>query len=185
MESILKTLFPCLPLRPAEGSIQLPSEKQPYRSLSYQSFAETLTVSNEKPTLTIEEAAESIVSTLLSASKAGSSLDAEIQSLVHRAGGWSQYLATKILTAVEAVLKAGKKMSAPMQQAYDKACEQAKELEVWASDHPLAVEVLCTVIALGVLVVLTPYVVEYLGFCFGFGELGPIEGKPLIPCDYK
>ena len=113
------------------------------------------------------------MSAILDADKTGPSLDATIRSLVHQAGGWSEYLATKILTALEAVLKAGKQMNAAMQEAYDKACEAAKKIEGFAADHPIATAVFCTVIALGVLVVLAPYVVELLGF----GEVGPIEGK--------
>ena len=110
---------------------------------------------------------------MLDADKNGPSLDATIQSLVHQAGGWSEYLATKILSALEAVLKAGKQMNPAMQEAYDKACEAAKMIEGFVADHPIATAVFCTVIALGVLVVLSPYVLELIGF----SELGPVEGK--------
>lgn len=131
-----------------------------------------------------EEAASSIVSALLDADKAGpngATLDVTIQSLVHQAGGWSEYLAERIFAAVEVVLKAKEPMKGVMQEAYDKACEAATEIEGFAVDHPIATAVFCTVIVLGILVVITPYVVEYLGFCAGFGELGPIEGKPSFP----
>ena len=64
-------------------------------------------------------------------------------------------------------------MNPAMQEAYDKACEAAKMIEGYAADHPIATAVFCTVIALGVLVLLAPYALEFLGF----GELGPIEGK--------
>ena len=117
------------------------------------------------------------MSAMLDADKIGPSLDASIQSIVHAAGGWSEYLAKKILAALEAVLKAGKQLSAAMQEAYDKAYDAFQKTEGFAADHPMATEVLCTVIALGILVVLAPYVVELLGYCAGFGELGPIEGK--------
>ena len=114
---------------------------------------------------------------MMSADEAGPSLDATIQSIVHQAGGWSEYLAGKSLAALEAVLKSGRRLSAAMQGAYDKACAAFKATEGFAADHPIATEVLITVLALGVLIVLMPYVVEYLGFCAGFGELGPIEGR--------
>ena len=108
------------------------------------------------------------------ADKNGPSLRATIQSLVHTAGGWSEYLAKKVVAALEAVLKAGEPLNAAMQEAYDKAYEALRMTEGFAADHPA---VFWTVLALGLLVVLAPYAVEWLGFCAGFGELGPIEGK--------
>ena len=110
---------------------------------------------------------------MMGADKAGPSLDATVGSIVHQAGGWSEYLAAKVLAALEAVLKAGKPLSAPMEEAYDKSCEALKTTEGFAADHPIATGVLITVIALGILVVFAPYGLELLGF----GELGPIEGK--------
>lgn len=100
-------------------------------------------------------------------------LDVTIQSLVHEAGGWSEYLTEKLLAALEAVLRAAEPMNAAMQEAFDKACEAAKVFEGFAADHPVATAVFCTVIAVGILVLLAPYAVEILGF----GELGSIEGK--------
>ena len=64
-------------------------------------------------------------------------------------------------------------MNEVMSVAYTKACEAAKAIEGFAADHPLATAVFCTIIALGVLVVLTPFVLEALGFA----SLGPVEGK--------
>lgn len=110
---------------------------------------------------------------MMDAEKAGPSLDATIQSIVHAAGGWSEYLAAKALAALEAVLKASKPLNAAMQVAYDKACEAFKATQGFASDHPIATEVVITVIALGILVELAPYVLELLGFA----ELGPVEGE--------
>lgn len=78
----------------------------------------------------------------------------------------------KILAVLQTVLEAGKPLTAAMRSAYDVACRAVEETEGFAADHP----VFCTLVALGVLVVLAPYVVEYLGFCAGFGEAGPVEG---------
>lgn len=103
-------------------------------------------------------------------------LDAKIASLVHQAGGWSEYLAAKVLAALETVLRAGKDLGPALSAAYERACEAAKGIPGFAADHPLATAVFCTVVALGVLVVLAPYVLEILGF----GELGPVEGKESI-----
>ena len=94
--------------------------------------------------------------------------------------GWSEYLATKILSALEAVLKAGETMNTEMQDAYDKACEAAKGFEGFAAEHPVATAVFCTVIAIGILMVLAPYAVELLGF----GELGLVEGESCVFFDF-
>ena len=73
----------------------------------------------------------------------------------------------------DGALKAGRKMNGPMSAAYDKAVEAAEVFKDFAKDHPLVIAAFVTVIAIGVLVVLAPGVLELLGF----GELGPIEGK--------
>lgn len=117
------------------------------------------------------------MSAISDADKIGSSLRATIQSHVHAAGGWSEYLAKKIVLAMEAVLKAGDTLKGPMQEMKDKAEEALKATEGFATDHPVWMAVIFTVIALGILVLVAPYAVEWLGFCAGFGELGPIEGK--------
>ena len=174
MDSLLKAIFPCLPIR---RSIQLPTETAKYQHIFEKATLQPATHGGLKPILGSDEAALSIMSAILDADKLGPSLDATIQSLVHQAGGWSKYLATKILAALEAILKAGKPMNAAMQEACDKACEAAKLIEGFTSDHPTATAVFCTVIALGVLVVLAPYALEILGF----SELGPIEGESRLP----
>ncbi len=179
LSSLLKAIFPCLPL---ERGIQLPTD-----TAGYHDFSEKISVppslraqpspnGGNKSKLSIEQAATSIVSTLMDADKAGPSLDATIQSIVHQAGGWSEYLAQKVLVAVESVLKSDS-MNAAMREAYDKAYIAFTEVEGFAVEHPIATAVFCTVIALGVLALLVPSVVELLGFCAGFGELGPVEGK--------
>ena len=175
MASLLKALFPCLPI---ERRIQLPTETADYHHISEKAAYQPSTHGGNKPRLSSDEAASSIVSAMWDADTTGHSLDVTIQSLVHQAGGWSEYLATKILSALEAVLKAGKQMNGAMQEAYDKACEAAKVIEGFAADHPIATAVFCTVIALGVLVVLAPYALEWLGFA----ELGPVKGKYRFLC---
>lgn len=64
-------------------------------------------------------------------------------------------------------------MNGAMKEAYDKACDAAKVIEGFAAEHPIATAVFCTVIALGVSVVLIPYLIEALGF----SALGPVEGN--------
>ena len=177
MGSLIKTIFPCLPIRKTERSIQLPIETEKHQYVSENAAVQLSPYGSEKSRLCTEEAATSIVSAMWDADQMGPSLDASIQSLVHQAGGWSDYLAHKVVASLEAVLKAEKPVNAAMQEAYDRACELAKEIEGFEADHPVATAVFCTVIALGVLVILAPYVVEWLAIWIGMGESGPIEGK--------
>ena len=173
LSSILKAVFPCLLVGTAGRAIQLPTDTARYQLMSEKISVQPRPYGGRKPKLSNDEAAESIVAAMMDADKAGPSLDATIQSIVHQAGGWSEYLAAKALAALEAVLKAGRPLSAAMQDAYDKAYAAFKATEGFAADHPIATEVLITVIALGILVELAPYVLGWLGFA----ELGPIEGK--------
>lgn len=166
---ILTTIFPCLPLRPADRAIQLPT-------------TETRQLTSEKQdsisSAQIDAAASRIVSTILTASKPtpNPSLTASIESHVHSAGGWSSYLAQRILSALEIVLKSGKERNAALQDAYDKAVEAANVFEGFVAEHPVVVGVFVTVVAVGVLVLLAPYAVEMLGFA----EVGPVEGEFLF-----
>ncbi|KAI4146237.1 MAG: hypothetical protein L6R39_003535 [Caloplaca ligustica] len=168
MNGILSTIFACGSRR--ERYIQLPTgnsnqhPSQPEKS--------TVDYSSEKTVhLTCEEAATRIVNTLFEANKDSPPLIAQIDGIAHQAGGWSEWLAGKTREGLEAALKAGKGMNTAVAAAYARACEAAKVFEHFAEDHPLATAVFVTVIAIGVLVILAPYVVELLGF----GELGPIE----------
>ena len=188
MSSLLKTLFPCLPLalEPAEGRIRLPTNHP--TSSTYHPISEKpsllppphITKKARKPTASeesaISETTSSIISALLSAPSPSPSLTLQIRSLVHQAGGWSEYLATKILSALEAVLKAGKDMNGAMQEAFEKACVAAECFEGFVKEHPVAVGVFCTVLALGVLAVLVPEVLAWLGF----EEAGILEGELIV-----
>ena len=60
-------------------------------------------------------------------------------------------------------------MGQAMREAYDKACGPAKSLGEFIHYHPIWF----TIIALGILVILPPAVLEALGF----GAVGPVEGK--------
>ena len=59
-----------------------------------------------------------------------------------------------------------------MRGAYEKACVAAEGFEGFVREHPVAVGVFVTVLALGVVCVLAP---ECLGW-LGFEEVGILEG---------
>ena len=80
--------------------------------------------------------------------------------------GWSESIAKAILHGLNDAIKAGAEMAGPAADALSKAKEAAVK---FAKEHP----VFATLLALGVLAVLAPWVLEILGF----GELGPIAGS--------
>lgn len=174
MESLLQTLLPCFQW---ERRIQLPTETAKNQHISAKLMFQPSPLDDEKWVLRNDEAAKSIASAMSDADKFSPSLRATIDSHVHAAGGWSDYLAKKTLAALEAVLKAGEPLKGAMQEMKDKAEEAIKATEGFATDHPVWTEVIVVVIALGILVLVAPYAVEWLGFWAGFGTEGPIEGE--------
>ncbi|KAJ5757467.1 uncharacterized protein N7511_006161 [Penicillium nucicola] len=79
---------------------------------------------------------------------------------------WSEAIAEALLHGLENAIKAGTEMA---QAAADAAAKSRDAAIDFATDHP----VYATLIALGILALLTPWALEILGF----GELGPIEGS--------
>lgn len=80
--------------------------------------------------------------------------------------GWTQEIGKAILHGLVEAIKAGAEMAEPAKNAIERATAAAVG---FAKEHP----VYFTIIALGVMVILAPWVIEALGF----GELGPIEGS--------
>ncbi|KAF3008601.1 hypothetical protein E8E13_007782 [Curvularia kusanoi] len=117
----------------------------------------------------LDEIANDVVNTILRAEKTGAGLKAELNSIVG-SYGWKEYLAEKILDKLGAALQgAHDKLGPAIRDAYHKAWTAANEIEGFVIQHP----VMCSIIALGVLVVIAPWVIEALGFA----ELGPVEGS--------
>ena len=117
----------------------------------------------------IHTSVTSVVLTLQRAEKGGQSLEAAIEDIVTQAGGWTERIAKSILDMLQNILKEGSPMGQAMKEAYDKACVVAASLGEFIHDHPI----FCTVIALGILIILAPTIIHALRF----GALGPIEGK--------
>lgn len=111
-----------------------------------------------------QDTAISILSVLYNAEKPGQCLERAVNDLVG-SYGWTESLAEAILNQLQHALKQAIPMGQAMKDAFDKSMDAAIG---FAHDHP----VFCTLIALGILVLLAPWVIEVLGF----GELGPIEG---------
>lgn len=125
-------------------------------------------------------AVQEVLSTLQSASRVGPDLSIVVNDLVVQAGGWNEWVATAILSALEKVLSEGGAMNQAMKDAYDRARKEASKMEAFAHDHPILVGLFLTVVAFGVLAILAPIVLEALGFA----EEGIVAGKFLVGLEW-
>lgn len=117
------------------------------------------------PSLDQELKAQRIFDAVQSAEKPGHELRLSVKQIVHPSA-WSDRLVHCILERIERAIHDGVKMGPALKEAFDKAVAAATG---FACDHP----VYATLIAIGILVLLLPWVVEVLGFT----ELGPVEGR--------
>ena len=133
------------------------------------------TYPNEKASLldtsdlrTAAEVAEDVVSTILRTSITGPALQMRLDSTVGTYG-WSENVAKWVLNKLSRALQAThEKLGPAVQDAYVKACAAANSTQGFVIEHPI----MSTVVTLGVLAVIAPWVLEALGF----GELGPVAG---------
>ena len=105
------------------------------------------------------------------AEKPGLELHVAADKIVPRSS-WPENLAKCVLDTVEKAIREGVSMGPALKEAFDRAVDAAVG---FARDHP----VYTTIIAIGILVLLLPWVVEALGFA----ELGPVEGNIPLSCD--
>ncbi|TVY52331.1 hypothetical protein LCER1_G007903 [Lachnellula cervina] len=109
--------------------------------------------------------AADVLRALFSANEGGEHLKKSVHDIVGERG-WTENLAKAILGGIENALKQGAQMGKTMADASEKAIAEAVG---FARDHPY----FCALIAVGVLAILMPWVLEALGFA----ELGPVEGS--------
>ncbi|KAF7542605.1 hypothetical protein G7Z17_g11433 [Cylindrodendrum hubeiense] len=132
---------------------------------------------NEKAVITTQpvpysdDAAGQFIETLRTAEKPGKELERRLNQIVS-ANGWTENLAQSILRGLEKLVKDGASTSSAMAEAVEKATNTAKE---FVKEHPYYTVLIAagTIIALGVLIMLAPWVLEALGF----GANGPRLGK--------
>lgn len=126
-------------------------------------------ISAKRAPRTESEIATDVVNALQNAEKHGKTLENTLDGFVKECN-WTQYLAeiilAKLVPVVEAFIKGATKISQVLKEAVERAVLEAYD---FAKEHP----VYCTIIALGVLCLLWPVVLDALGF----GEAGIIEGK--------
>ncbi len=138
----------------------------------YTSSDEKTMIYIEKTHMSTEDAAAAIFSALTNAEKPGHNLDVTVQEIVAQAGGWYERLAIAVFNAIQKALKEGSPIREAMKGAYDRASKAAAGIGDFARDHPLYTAAICAVIALGILMILAPYIIHALGF----GVLGPEAG---------
>ncbi|MCJ1417999.1 hypothetical protein MMC32_004344 [Xylographa parallela] len=182
--NIIKAVFPCVPaprkLRletSLSGNQHFPAEKQPFLATQ-----PGRGYPNEKqPLISIQEASTQIATAILNDTCQGPSLDSQIKNIVHQAGGWRESLAKSILSALEQALHKAfelkEALSPIIQDALAKvmkAGRQTKDFAKWfVEEHPVWTGVILTVVALGILWLIVPYILSALGF----GEIGIVEGE--------
>jgi hypothetical protein len=110
-----------------------------------------------------------ILLALQTAEKTGEEARVKVSEVV-KVDNWTESLAQRLLDGLKTGIEKGMAMKGPLKEAFDKAVAAAVS---FAKEHP----VYTTIIALGILVILLPWVIEVLGF----GELGPVAGKEFIP----
>lgn len=112
--------------------------------------------------------AANVVKTMLATEKNGEELKQKLRETIF-AYSRTEELAKAVLKALEAAVRQERAMSPALAEVYHKACEVATDVGGFIEDHP----VFCTVIVLGILVLLMPWVIEAIGFA----AEGPVAGK--------
>ncbi|EGP82410.1 uncharacterized protein MYCGRDRAFT_51611 [Zymoseptoria tritici IPO323] len=105
----------------------------------------------------------------------------ETRAIVHNtiaeASWWNDAIAERILQLLQTALAANASMGPAMKAAFDKALQCAKDIgkltEDFANEHPFLVSIVCAVVAIGILYLLAPWIIEALGFT----EFGPAAGS--------
>ena len=153
------------PLAPFMACLGL--DRKPRVEFNVETSIEPKYSDNEHIDDEIAMAASRFVSMLLTAKTADPSdvhLQAGLKDTVSTCGYYDR-LAKMILEKLTNTLKNGAAFGNTMKEASERAAEAAVG---FVKEHPAY----CTIIALGILVIVAPWVLEILGFA----ELGPVEG---------
>ncbi|KAJ0162336.1 hypothetical protein CTA2_4719 [Colletotrichum tanaceti] len=118
-----------------------------------------------QPVRSAHDAAGEFIDILRTAEKGGESLERRLRNII-TVNSWTEDLAKYILQGVEYLVQHRDTIGQVVRDAMDKAIEVAESTFQFAKDHPVFV----TIIAIGILVLVSPWVLEALGF----SELGPV-----------
>ena len=103
----------------------------------------------------------------------------QIEQDVKICGGWSEWLAEGIFNKLFDFVQDenNRKLAGEaFARAWDEAAKGAKLIKDQAEEHPLLATAIVCIIVFGILMLISPWVLE----AFGFGELGPIEGNAIL-----
>ncbi|RDW78574.1 uncharacterized protein DSM5745_05426 [Aspergillus mulundensis] len=138
---------------------------QPILDCIFGASPSTTTITNNTTASRSPESIASDIVTKILSADSPYTLHKELQDEVSTTG-WTEAVAKATLQGLDNAIKAGAKMAKAAADALGQAKDAALE---FSTEHPYYT----TLIALGVLAVLMPWMLEVLGF----GELGPIEGS--------
>ena len=86
-----------------------------------------------------------------------------------RTNSWRQNFAKAVFEAMQAAIESARPMGEALREIHEKVAHVVAGVEGFVKEHP----VVCALIALGILVLLAPWVIEALGFAEG----GILEGE--------
>jgi hypothetical protein len=112
--------------------------------------------------------ANTFVDTLFVAEKDGVELRLALDGII-RTNGWKQNFARAVFEALQKAIQTARPMGDALREIYEKVVHVLDEVEGFVKEH----QILCALIALGILVLLSPWVIEALGFAEG----GILEGE--------
>ncbi|KAK7747353.1 hypothetical protein SLS53_001606 [Cytospora paraplurivora] len=162
MAGILTTILECL-FGAADDRVTYMTEKH-------------LLLSTTTRARTPDEIAIDIVTILHTAEKNGDQLRRDLDDTISTtAGGWTEGICKATLSKLVDLISSENraKLGPAMEEALEKAEEVADSIFDFARDHPEAVAIFVTILAIGVLWFMAPWVLEVLGFA----AEGPIEGS--------
>lgn len=113
-------------------------------------------------------AADSFITTIFLAEKNGTELRQTLEEII-RTNSWRQNFAKAVFEAMQTAIETARPMGEALREIYEKVVGVVEGVEGFVKEHP----VLCALIALGILVLLAPWVIEALGFAEG----GILEGE--------
>lgn len=117
--------------------------------------------------------ADSFVDTLFLAEKNGLELRQTLGGII-RTNSWRQNFAQAVFEALQKAIETARPMGDALREIYKNVARVVDGVEGFVKDHPIV----CALIALGILVLVSPWVIEALGFAEG----GILEGEQCLLC---
>jgi hypothetical protein len=134
-------------------------------------FGCSLSFSKPDPLSHDQITAKRLIATMYRSEKSGADLTNQLRGIV-QSTSWSFYLGEHMLTELSARIARNDAMPEGLAALLDRVVAVVDEVGGFVRDHP----VFFTLLALGILVLVMPEVIGWLGF----GELGPVEGMSSV-----